>query len=98
MLDALGSVGRLAVLAGFVATTVAAFSFFMSRRRPSLLSIGRISFHLTTTSVFVASAALLTLILTHQFQFHYVWAYSSRELPTGLLMSTFYAGQVLATL
>jgi cytochrome c-type biogenesis protein CcmF len=39
------------------------------------------------------AAVLLYLILTHQFQYTYVWSYSSRELSTPLLISTFYAGQ-----
>ena len=93
MLDAVGFIGRFAIIAGFVATSAAAFAFFLSLRREGLLPLARVGFHLTTTSIFVASAALLTLIITHQFQFHYVWAYSARDLPFGLLMSTFYAGQ-----
>ncbi|TLY33444.1 MAG: cytochrome C biogenesis protein, partial [Ignavibacteria bacterium] len=36
---------------------------------------------------------LLYFILTHQFQYTYVWNYSSTDLPTPLLVSTFYAGQ-----
>jgi cytochrome c-type biogenesis protein CcmF len=38
-------------------------------------------------------AYLLYLILTHQFQYTYVWNYSSTTLSTPLLISTFYAGQ-----
>ena len=42
----------------------------------------------------ISSAAyLLYLIITHQFQFTYVWNYSSKDLPINLLASTFYAGQ-----
>ena len=36
---------------------------------------------------------MLYLILTHQFQYAYVWEYSNRDLPLALLFSTFYAGQ-----
>src|SRR5260221_655786 len=36
---------------------------------------------------------LIYFILTHQFQYAYVWNYSSTDLPTPLLISTFYAGQ-----
>ncbi len=93
MYEAVGMIGRVAVVGGFIATAVACFAYFASLRRESLIHLGRAGFHLTTTSVFLASAALLVLIVKHQFQYHYVWAYSSRELPLGLLMSTFYAGQ-----
>ena len=42
----------------------------------------------------VSSAAfLIYLIITHQFQYTYVWNYSSKDLPVNLLASTFYAGQ-----
>jgi cytochrome c-type biogenesis protein CcmF len=38
-------------------------------------------------------ALLISYILAHQFQYTYVWNYSSTDLPTPLLVSTFYAGQ-----
>lgn len=43
--------------------------------------------------VIAASALLLHAVLTHQYQYNYVYNYSGSGLPTGLLMSTFYAGQ-----
>jgi cytochrome c-type biogenesis protein CcmF len=40
-----------------------------------------------------SAAYLLYLIITHQFQYTYVWNYSSTDLPVNLLAATFYAGQ-----
>ena len=57
------------------------------------LGIARISFHFTAVMIMAASALLLHAILTHQYQYKYVYDYSSSGLPTGLLISTFYAGQ-----
>jgi cytochrome c-type biogenesis protein CcmF len=57
------------------------------------LLFGRSFFHGTVVLIAAASATLLYLILTHQFQYSYVWSYSSRALSTPLLISTFYAGQ-----
>ena len=57
------------------------------------LIAGRVFFHSTVVMIVLGSATLLYLILTHQFQYSYVWSYSSRALSTPLLISTFYAGQ-----
>lgn len=57
------------------------------------LRAARTFFHGSVVMVVLGSATLLFLILTHQFQYSYVWSYSSRDLPTPLLVSTFYAGQ-----
>ena len=57
------------------------------------LMAGRVFFHSTVVMIVLGSATLLYLILTHQFQYSYVWSYSSRALSTPLLISTFYAGQ-----
>lgn len=43
--------------------------------------------------VIAASAALIYLIMTHQFQYFYVWNYTSLDLETRYLLSAFYGGQ-----
>jgi cytochrome c biogenesis factor len=93
MYDVLGAVGNVAIILGFIASVVGMAAYFRSIRQPRLIGFARAGFHISVSTVFVASAILLILIVKHQFQFHYIWAYSSRELPLGLLMATFYAGQ-----
>lgn len=93
MYDIIGTIGRAAIITGFIATLATIAGYFASFKKRELISVGRGGFHIAAIGVFVASASLLILIIKHQFQFHYVWAYSSRDLPLGLLMSTFYAGQ-----
>ncbi len=88
-----GTVARTVVIAGFIASVVSLLAYARAIAQPRVLGLARTGFHISSTSVFIASAALLVLILKHQFQFHYVWAYSGTDLSTGLLMSTFYAGQ-----
>ena len=44
-------------------------------------------------AVLIASALLLSLLLTHDFSNAYVYSYSDRSLPLFYLLSTFYAGQ-----
>lgn len=93
MYDFLGLLGNGAIILGFLAAMTAMITYLMSVRNPRLVGVARGGFHVTVSTVLVASLILLILIVKHQFQFHYIWAYSSRDLPLGLLMSTFYAGQ-----
>jgi cytochrome c-type biogenesis protein CcmF len=82
---------RLALLAALAA----AFFYYRSVRKssPGLILWARNSYHLATLSLIVAAGILMYLIINHQFQYKYVWEYSSTTLPLPLLMSTFYAGQ-----
>lgn len=41
----------------------------------------------------LSSVALIRLIMTHQFQYYYVWNYTSLDLETQYLFSAFYGGQ-----
>jgi len=43
--------------------------------------------------VLISSGALIYLIMTHQFQYYYVWNYTSLDLETKYLFSAFYGGQ-----
>ena len=81
---------RLTFLAALAATV---FYYLSVRRNSKWLSYARLSFHATVFGVLISAAFLLFLLLTHQFQYTYVWKYSSTSLPTPLLFSTFYAGQ-----
>src|SRR6056297_3826599 len=42
--------------------------------------------------IFGSSVALIWLIMTHQFQYYYVWNYTSLDLETKYLFSAFYGG------
>ena len=91
----IGTFGAIIVKLAFCAALVAAFFYYRVHReqRARWLVFARNSYHLATLSLLSAAAILLYLILTHQFQYTYVWSYSSRDLPLPLLISTFYAGQ-----
>jgi cytochrome c-type biogenesis protein CcmF len=88
-------IGGVIVKVAFLATLSAAFFYYQVHRQQSnrWLVVARGSFHLAVMSLMTASAIMLYLILTHQFQYTYVWNYSSTDLPLSLLISTFYAGQ-----
>ncbi len=57
------------------------------------LNKARFGYHIMSIMVIAASILLLHAILTHQYQYKYVYEYSNSDLPIGLLISTFYAGQ-----
>lgn len=88
-------IGGLFVKLAFVACSISvlAYARYHLRESSQALTIGRLGFLTSILAVLLSAATLLYLILTHQFQYTYVWSYSSRDLPTPLLISTFYAGQ-----
>ncbi len=87
-------IGKILIYITFAASFVSIVSYALTYfRKSNLQKISRLFFHITVISVLFASAYLLSLILSHQFQYSYVWEYSSRSLGTPLLISTFFAGQ-----
>src|SRR5208283_2527868 len=88
-------IGSILVRVAFVSIIISGASYFYSFKKASsqLLVVGRNAYRLTATLVLSFCAYLVYLILTHQFQYTYVWNYSSTDLPKPLLISTFYAGQ-----
>lgn len=78
----------------FGAALVSAFAYFQSAtKRRMLVPLARRSFLAMTAGVLAASVLLMVFILRHQFEYAYVWSYSSRDLPLHLLVTTFWAGQ-----
>lgn len=88
-------IGRSLIIFSFVSIIISATAYFFALKKKSNehLQLARISFHGSAISVILGSFLLLYFILTHQFQYSYVWNYSSTDLPLHLLLSTFYAGQ-----
>ena len=101
-------IGQFFILTAFLATLFSGWQYFsLSRQDDQLtrkqkkkaqrplnkLNIARISFYVAVFFIAAAAIYLLQLILTHQFQFSYVYRYSSKALPLGFLVSTFWAGQ-----
>lgn len=78
----------------FAASLVAAYSYYKSATgKKRLVDLARKSFMAMAAAVLAASALLMFYILRHHFEYAYVWSYSSRSLPTHLLITTFWAGQ-----
>ncbi|MBM4178635.1 MAG: hypothetical protein FJ211_04805 [Ignavibacteria bacterium] len=90
-------IGQIAIhlLFGIAVTTTVlyALSLSSSAESSSRAVVARWLFRLLTAGLVGCAGTLITLILTHQFQYTYVWNYSSTELPTHLLIACFYSGQ-----
>lgn len=93
----LGTIGSSIIRVAFAAALAAAFFYYRSFKGKGssdrALFYARNCYHLATLSLIAAASVFLYLILTHQFQYTYVWEYSSNDLSLPLLISTFYAGQ-----
>lgn len=100
--------GFLMILTAFFATLFSAVNYFLviknegvkgkkakkaSHNAADKIKLARIGFYIMAAVVTVASGYLFYLFLTHQFQVSYVYRYSSKDLPLGYLISSFWAGQ-----
>jgi cytochrome c-type biogenesis protein CcmF len=87
--------GTVLVEIAFAAAVFSTIAYFLSfRRKEEKWAVrGRYGFYVDALGTFASAALLMYFILTHQFQYTYVWSYSSTSLATHFLISTFYAGQ-----
>lgn len=72
---------------------ITAYFLYHQRKEESMLTLARITFYAGAGLIFLQAALLMYGILTHQFQWIYVFSYSSKDLPIFYLISTFWAGQ-----
>ncbi len=92
----LGDIGAFLLALGLSSALLSGVAYVVHIRRPDaqpVLNVARSGFYLMVFSIMIASAILMYLILTHQFQYHYVWAHSSTNLGRPFLFAAFYAGQ-----
>ncbi|HEX2786743.1 MAG TPA: cytochrome c-type biogenesis CcmF C-terminal domain-containing protein [Ignavibacteria bacterium] len=86
--------GKFLIYIAFAVSVLSIISFLLVHfKQEKYLKFGRIFYYAGAFSVIGASAFMLYNILSHQFQYTYVWEQSNRELGLPLLISTFYAGQ-----
>lgn len=88
-------IGSILISLAFASALISmiAYSLAVRSNNATHVNIARAAFHVTVTSFLGAAATLMYLIVTHQFQYEYVWSHSSTNLSTPLLMASFYSGQ-----
>ncbi len=89
------NIGFFALVLAFAASLYGAASaaFGSLRRRPAFVESGRHAMLLTWPLVTVAAAAIITLLLTQQYQISYVAAVTSRAMPAYLKVTALWGGQ-----
>jgi cytochrome c-type biogenesis protein CcmF len=86
--------GQILIYIAFASALLSSIAYFSAHfGKTQFIRYARFFYHAAAVATISSAAFLLYLIITHQFQYTYVWDYSSRELPINLLISTFYAGQ-----
>lgn len=94
-----GQIGQLFAITSFVASIVAAISYFFfaqSKTDPDITGwkkLSRSSFLIHVLSVFGVFVMLFYIIFNHYFEYNYAWAHSSKALPFKYLLSCFWEGQ-----
>ena len=88
-------IGQVLILVAFGAMLTATFSYTYSffAKNERFVKVARLAYHVAATAVILTAGFFMNTLLTHQFQYTYVWSYSSLQLPSALLVSTFYVGQ-----
>ncbi len=87
--------GSYLIIAAFASGLLSSVLYFASNSNAGSKAINyaRLFFHACIVLTISSAAFLLYLIISHQFQYTYVWSNSSTDLPVNLLIATFYAGQ-----
>ncbi len=92
-----GKVGHYLVITGFVAALISAVAYAVSntdqKDKESWKKIGRYSFYIHGISIIAAIVLLFTLMLNHHYEYNYVWAHVSDDLPTKYMFSAFWEDQ-----
>ena len=88
-------IGQILIYILFIIAFGSSLAYFIATRNNNekVISIARILYFILTGGIVAASIFLFYNIVTHNFQYTYVWSYSSTNLPFYLLISSFYAGQ-----
>jgi len=87
-------VGNILITFALLASVFTIIMYYLTYKGyDNTLKLARVGYHATTLSILGASAYLMKAILNHQYEFKYIYDYSNSDLSTGMLMSTFWAGQ-----
>lgn len=94
-----GQIGNFFTSLGLVGAFFGAVLYFLGIRsseesaRKRWYQLGAIYLWAHIVSIWGTFITLFVLIYTHQYQYHYVWAHSSNELPLEYMISCFWEGQ-----
>jgi len=91
-----GIFGNIFVIVAFTAGLLATMSYFFAAKEgaeTSWRTIGRAAFRLQSLAIFGMAITLFIMLANQYFEYHYVWKYSSSEMPLRYILSSFWGGQ-----
>lgn len=87
-------VGSVILSIALVFSIISMVMYFLTfKGYKNTLNYARVFYHAMAIFVIAASTLLWYYILTHQYQYKYIFSYSNNSLSTGLLFSSFWGGQ-----
>ncbi|ROL61295.1 hypothetical protein D9V86_06410 [Bacteroidetes/Chlorobi group bacterium ChocPot_Mid] len=88
-------IGKIILDILFVASLLSTIGYFWSIKtnNQNLIRTSRNLYYLIFFGLVFISGYFLYLIMTHDFQYTYIWSYTSTNLSTYYLFASFYAGQ-----
>lgn len=91
----LGTIGNILINTAFLSGILSLIGYFLYSKKENkqYLTISNWLFGLKGLLILAASGILLHLILTHQFNYYYVYNYTSSDLQLKYLISAFWGGQ-----
>ena len=89
-----GQLGKFLTIFSFVSSILALVSFIVSKQKKDAWEqLGTLCIRLNFFSVLSIAVLLFTMLTTHLFEYHYVYAHSSSNLPFYYQFSSFWEGQ-----
>ena len=93
-----GHLGQIFVILSFGAALLSAISYYFATTNTnkldrSWLKMARVAFYVNSLSILGVGVCLFYVIYNHYFEYHYAWAYTSRDLPVYYIVSGFWNGQ-----
>lgn len=77
----------------FTTTAVSAFFLYHKNRNENLFLLGKRAFYIASTGIVFSIVLMIYLLMTHHFEYAYVFSYTNRSLSKFYLFSALWAGQ-----
>lgn len=91
-----GHLGNFFIILSFVASLLAAISYFFAEKQPlelSWLKLARVAFRVHVLGIFGIMGTLFWMLGNHYYEYSYVWRHSNNVMPLRYIFSCFWAEQ-----